>query len=151
MEGVDENLGRWPVSTEIPVQWGDMDSLNHVNHTVFLTWMETARMIYFDQCGIMEKMESEGIGPILASLKANYISPVHFPDKMTVKATISAMGNSSFEMSYRIFSEKNSGKIACEGTVLGVLFDYNSGKSTPIPDELRSRIFEIESNGSDDP
>ena len=68
-----ENLGNWPVSIEITVQWGDMDALKHVNNTVFLTWMETARMAYFDECGMMEFFKSEKIGPILATIKADFL------------------------------------------------------------------------------
>ena len=73
------NLGRWPISCEIPVQWGDMDALNHVNHTVFIRWMETARMHYFIACDFTGLFESEGIGPILAGLKVDYSAPVQFP------------------------------------------------------------------------
>ena len=65
-------LGRWPIKCEIPVQWGDLDALNHVNHTRFLTWMETARMHYFIACGFNDLHKSEGIGPILCLL---YTSP----------------------------------------------------------------------------
>ena len=62
-------LGRWPISCEIPVQWGDLDALNHVNHTVFIRWMETARMHYFIACDFTGLFESEAIGPILAGLR----------------------------------------------------------------------------------
>ena len=140
----EDLLGNWPVSTKIPVQWGDLDALNHVNHTVFLTWMETARMIYFDKCGMMDLMDSEKIGPILAGLKADYSSPVHFPDIVTVHATMSRMGNSSFDMNYRITSDSNGGEVVATGTVFGVMCDYRTGKSTPIPDDLRSRIMGVE-------
>ena len=51
-------LGRWPISCEIPVQWGDLDALNHVNHTVFIRWMETARMHYFIACDFTSLLES---------------------------------------------------------------------------------------------
>ena len=61
-------LGRWPISCDIPVQWGEMDALKHVNHTVFIRWMETARMHYFVACGFTDLLEQEGIGPILAGL-----------------------------------------------------------------------------------
>ena len=137
-------LGNWPVSTKITVQWGDLDALNHVNHTVFLTWMETARMIYFEKCRMLELWRPERIGPILAGIKADYKSPVKFPDTVTVETTISRLGNSSFDMEYRIMSEEQGGMLVATGTVFGVMCDYKTGKSTIIPDELRSRIFGVE-------
>ena len=40
-------LGSWPVSVELPVQWGEMDDFGHVNNAVFLRWFESARIAYF--------------------------------------------------------------------------------------------------------
>ncbi len=147
LEQSENSLGNWPVSTQIPVQWGDLDALKHVNHTVFLTWMETARMIYFEECGMMDGMDSENVGPILAGLKADYKSPVLFPDTVTVSTTMSRLGSSSFDMEYRITSGSNDGELVATGTVFGVMCDYSSGKSTPIADELRSRILDVEKSG----
>ena len=145
MEKSKDQLSNWPVSTDISVQWGDLDALNHVNHTVFLTWMETARMVYFERCGMMEMLESEGIGPILGGIKADYSSPVNFPDSITVQTTMSRLGRSSFDMDYRIISERK-GKIVCTGTAFGVMYDYGKGQSTPIRDDLKMKIIELENS-----
>ena len=142
-------LGRWPISCEIPVQWGDMDALNHVNHTVFIRWMETARMHYFIACDFTSLFESDGIGPILAGLKVDYRAPVEFPDTVTVPTTVTRLGNSSFDMAYRISSAAKGGEQVATGTVSGVVFDYGAGASTPMPDSLRSRIEGLEATGSD--
>ena len=141
-------LGRWPISCEIPVQWGDLDALNHVNHTMFIRWMETVRMHYFIACGFIDLHESEGIGPILAGLKVDYSAPVQFPDTITVHTTVTRLGNSSFDMAYRITSAANRGGSVATGTVSCVVFDYDAGSSTPIPDSLRSRIEKLEATGS---
>ena len=98
------SLRNWPISCEIEVQWGDLDSMNHVNHTVFLRWMENARMHYFNSCGMMDYLESEKKGPILARIEANYLFPVNFPDKVSVSCTISRIGNTSFDMEYEIIT-----------------------------------------------
>ena len=140
------DLGRGPIKCEIPVQWGDLDALNHVNHTRFLTWMETARMQYFIASGFDELHKSEGIGPILAGLKADYLSPVSFPDTVTVHTTVTRIGNSSFDMGYKITSEAKVGELVATGTVSGVVFDYGAGKSTAMPDSLRQKIYEIEAS-----
>ena len=139
-----ENLGNWPVSIEITVQWGDMDALKHVNNTVFLTWMETARMAYFDECGMMDTFETEKIGPILAAIKADFLAPVIYPDTIVVQTTISKMGRSSFEMGYKIMSSANGGELVATGSATGVMCDYSTGSSTPISENLRARITDLE-------
>tara|TARA_B100000965_G_scaffold70132_1_gene55324 strand:+ start:4532 stop:4966 length:435 start_codon:yes stop_codon:yes gene_type:complete len=140
-------LGNWPVSKQIIVQWGDMDALHHVNHTVFLTWMETARMAYFDECGMMDMLESDNIGPILAGIKADFLHPVVYPDTVVAHTTITRLGNSSFDMDYKITSSNRQGSLVATGSASGVMCDYSTGRSTPISDHLRSRIFELESRG----
>ena len=142
------DLGHWPISCEIPVQWGEMDALNHVNHTVFIRWMETARMHYFIACGFTDLFDSERIGPILAGLKVDYSAPVEFPDTVTVHTTVTRIGNASFEMEYRITSAAKGNEPVATGTVSGVVFDYNSGSSAPMPDPLRARIMQLEATGS---
>ena len=139
-----ENLGNWPVSIEIKVQWGDMDALKHVNNTVFLTWMETARMAYFDECGMMESFKSEKIGPILAAIKADFLAPVVYPDTIVVHTTISKIGRSSFEMGYKIMSSAKGGELVATGSATGVMCDYSTGSSTPISENLRARITDLE-------
>ena len=34
-------MSNWPISTKIPVLWGDMDSFGHVNNIIYLKWCET--------------------------------------------------------------------------------------------------------------
>ncbi len=141
-------LGHWPISVEIAVQWGEMDALNHVNNTVFLRWMETARMNYFIDCGFSELYESEGVGPILANINVDYIKPVGFPDTVTIYNTITLIGNASFEMGYRITSAAMDGATVAAGTASCVVFDYREGKGTPMPDTLRTSILEFEASGN---
>ncbi|MFT4623328.1 MAG: acyl-CoA thioester hydrolase, partial [Myxococcota bacterium] len=42
-------MSDWPVSVVLPVLWGDMDALGHVNNTRYFVWFEAARMAYFNR------------------------------------------------------------------------------------------------------
>ena len=134
----------WAVSMDITVNWGDMDALGHVNHSVFATWMETARMEYFSKMGMMELYENSNIGPILARIEVDYKFPVVFPDEVKVQTSVSRIGNSSFDMKYEISSLAKEGEVAATGKVVGVLVDYNTGKPVPMPEELKNSIIELE-------
>ncbi|MED5274057.1 MAG: thioesterase family protein [Candidatus Thermoplasmatota archaeon] len=134
----------WAVSMDITVNWGDMDALGHVNHSVFATWMETARMEYFSKMGMMELYENSNIGPILARIEVDYKFPIVFPDVVKVLTSVSRIGNSSFDMKYEISSLAKEGEVAATGKVVGVLVDYNTGKPVPIPEELKNSIIELE-------
>ena len=47
-------MNRWPVTIELPVQWGDMDSFGHVNNVVYLRWFESARIAYGNRIGLAD-------------------------------------------------------------------------------------------------
>ena len=134
----------WAVSMDITVNWGDMDALGHVNHSVFATWMETARMEYFSKMGMMELYGNSNIGPILARIEVDYKFPIVFPDVVKVLTSVSRIGNSSFDMKYEISSLAKEGEVAATGKVVGVLVDYNTGRPVPMPEELKNSIIELE-------
>ena len=134
----------WPISTEIKVNWGDMDALGHVNHSVYAKWMETVRMMYFSEIGMMNLYDDSNIGPILARIEIDYELPIVFPDVVTVSTSVSRIGNSSFDMRYKIESQSNNGKSAATGSVVGVVLDYSSGIPHKIPLKLRKSIARLE-------
>ena len=134
----------WPISTEIKVNWGDMDALGHVNHSVYAKWMETVRMMYFSEIGMMNLYDDSNIGPILARIEIDYELPIVFPDVVTVSTSVSRIGNSSFDMRYKIESQRNNGKSAATGSVVCVVLDYSSGIPHKIPLKLRKSIARLE-------
>ena len=135
-------LGSWPVSVEFPVHWGNMDSFGHVNNAVYLTWFESARIAYFREIR-QEFVTPDGVGPILARMEIDYRLPVKFPDTVRCAAAVTSLGNSSYRMAYRLYSEAHGG-IAAEGDSVVVMVNYGTGRSVPLSDELRSAIQNLE-------
>jgi acyl-CoA thioester hydrolase len=140
-------LERWPVQVEIPVAWGDMDAFQHVNNTIYLRWFETARIRYFEQTGMLEKMKAQGVGPILARASVDYRLPVLYPDTVTVGATVARLGTTSYVMKYRAHSRAQSGALVAEGESVIVMLDYKLGRKVPLDDALRAAIGRLEASG----
>ena len=141
----------WPIHCELPVQWGDMDALGHVNHTVYIKWMETARMHYFDACGLSDSYKSTGIGPILAAIEVDYLRPVVFGETIRVETRMSRMGRTSFDMESRLISVSESPEPVAKGIAKCVVYDYNTAKPAPLSDTLRSVIEAIEAGETTPP
>lgn len=131
-----------PVTLDIPIAWGEMDSLQHVNNIIYFRYFESARFAYFERLGMREWME-RGIGPILASTSCNFRAPLTFPDTIAVAARTTAIREHSFVMQYRIWSPKLA-RIAAEGEGVLVTYDYRAGRKVEVPAELRRRITELE-------
>lgn len=139
----DDLLERWPVSIQVPVAWGDMDAFAHVNNTVYLRWFESARIAYFERTGLIERMQREQVGPILARTTIDYRVPLTYPDRVQVQATVSRLGTSSFTMKYRVRSEAKKA-IAAEGEGVIVLIDYRSGGKVALDEQVRRAIQALE-------
>jgi len=142
---VSEGLGRWPVKLELPVQWGEMDAFAHVNNAVYLRWFESGRIAYFEAVAVPRTLADAGPRPILARTTIDFRAPVTFPDSVTVEATVTKLGRTSFTMGYRVTSQR-SGTVAAEGEGVVVLVDEASGKPVPLPGELRASITSLESS-----
>ena len=136
----------FPITVAIPVAWGDMDAFGHVNNTVYFRWCESARIAYFEACGLNERMRAESVGPILAHASLAFKRPLTFPDSVRAEASAVKTGTTSFTLAYRLWSEKHG--LAAEGDSVIVLFDYRRGIKVPLDDALLERIQGIERQSS---
>ncbi len=137
----EKPLGDFPATVSIPVQWGEQDGFGHINNMHFIRWFESARIKYLSQCGVV--MTTEGIGPILAAVSCNYRLQVKYPDTILVGARVIRIGRSSIGIEHQLWSE-NHGAVAAEGDSTVVMFDYENQCSSPISDDIRRRIEELE-------
>jgi acyl-CoA thioester hydrolase len=127
------------VRIDIPVAWGDMDALGHVNNVVYIRWLESGRVAYLARLGQAAFLEGSAIGPILASIQCRFKAPVVFPDTVVVATRASEIGADRITFSHRIFS-RTLGRVVAEGEGVMVSYDYTQGRRAPLPAAVRSRI-----------
>jgi len=137
------SLDDFNITVDIPVAWGDMDSLKHVNNTKFFKYFETARIKYFEQAGFVESFEKDSIGPILATTSCKFIKPLFYPDTITVGTRVTSIEQDSFMTGYIIVSKSQG--IAALGESNLMVYDYKNSKKTTLPDSVRNKIREIDS------
>ena len=140
---MDDLLAGFPVSIEVPVQWGDQDAFRHVNNTVYIRWFESSRVAYTRKAGLWEFFESDNVGPILASTHCDYRRPLTYPDSVRIGSRIIRIGRTSLTMEHRVVGLATNA-VAAEGTAVLVLYDYNKAGTCPIPDRIRRAIEELE-------
>jgi acyl-CoA thioester hydrolase len=140
---VDGLLAGYPVTIEVPVQWGDQDAFAHVNNVTYFRWFESARIAYFLRVNLMNPLEGSQIGPILAASSCDYRRAIVFPDTVRVGIRASRIGRTSIAFEHRIVS-LNQRALAAEGTSTTVVYDYVAKCPRPVPDDLRRAIEELE-------
>lgn len=126
---------RFRFSTRMEVRWRDVDALGHVNNAVYLTYLEQARVRYFEEIGLGFDTDA---GMILAEITCTYRSPLSLSEQLTVWMRVSEFRNSSFIVLYRI--EGEDGRLAATARSVQVCYDYEANHAVPIPDEWRAAI-----------
>jgi len=140
---MNESLAGFPVVIDIPVAWGEMDALRHVNNIVYFRYFESARIAYFEKLRFWEFMNQTGVGPILASIQCKFKIPLTYPDTVSVGTRIPSIEQDRFVMEYRAVSHKSQA-IAAEGEGVVVSYNYHESKKTPLPEEMKQRILALE-------
>ncbi len=125
------------------VDWGDMDSFQHVNNTKYFRYFENARIEYGLKTGILDRIHNEGVGPILAWTECKFVKPLTFPDTALVGLRILSIESSEMMMDYKIVSERN-GVVTAVGKSLGVYYNYRENCRAAYPEELIRRSEEVE-------
>jgi acyl-CoA thioester hydrolase len=139
-ESSDPRLGRWPLTLELRVAWGEMDAFRHLNNVVYVRYMESARITYFERSGL--RIDGVEKGPILVSQTVHYRKPVVYPDTIKVAVTTTKLGTTSFVNGYRMTNSK--GELVCEGETVGVWFDYQKGGKVALDDAFKNAIYALE-------
>ncbi len=126
----------WPVT----VRWGDMDAMGHVNNIMYLQYLESARVAYFETIGWPVHTESGARqSPVLVSQTFNYRRQVVYPDELEVGVTCREIRSRSFVLAYGVF-RKGTDILVGDGTSVAVWMDYPAGKAGEIPSALRDAL-----------
>ncbi len=143
---------------KIPIQirFKDLDDMGHVNNANHLSYIELARVKYFQEVFVIGTDWNKQDGLILARVEIDFIKPVFFNDKIFVYTRCSRIGKKSFDLSFMIIKEiltndkSPSGEIpnevVAEGKTVLVCYDYIKRNPIEIPQERKRIINEFEGN-----
>jgi acyl-CoA thioester hydrolase len=127
----------------IEVRYGDLDPQGHVNNAAYLTYMEQARLKYYERLGLFQGHDFLALGVILAEATCTYLAPILYGTSVHVGVRTVRLGNKSFQMEYAI-QDQGSGAALASGKTTQVAYDYRARKSIPLPDSWRKILNEFE-------
>ncbi len=130
--------------TNVEIRFVDVDAFGHVNNANYLTYLEMARVKYFDEVADWQYNWSKQ-GIIVAKAEVDFIIPIRFKDEITVSTRCSRLGNKSFDLEYRIVRMfKDQEQLMADAVTVMVAFDYVEKKSIEIPAEWKEAIMKFE-------
>jgi len=124
--------------TEVPLRWGDMDAMAHLNNVMYFRLMEEARIQWFRQFGFATLPTGEA--PILAHAACDFVRAMSYPGVALVRQMVTRVGRSSVEMNLVLEKKDEPGVIYATGRTVIVWYDYAAGKSKPWPEAIRETI-----------
>ena len=116
------------------IRWGDMDAYGHVNNTVYVRYLEQARVEWLESVGYRCNAEQEA--PVIVHADCSFLLPLGYPGSIEVGVFAGNAGRSSLMTFYELRLQGDD-QLYAEGSAKIVWVNPTSGKSVNLPDCLR--------------
>ena len=122
----------------IPIRWGDMDAMGHVNNTVYFRYLETVRIDWMRSIGCQP--DPQGEGPVIVNAFCNFYKQLEYPGDVLVKMYVSDPARSTFESWGTMERADAPGVIYAAGGATTIWVNFPAQKSAPLPDWMRVHL-----------
>jgi len=138
----EEDVRTEPVAVfeiELPIRWGDMDAMGHVNNTVYFQYMEQLRIDWFGRLGFPP--DPSGEGPVIVNAHCNFMHELRYPGTVRARQLIGRIGRSTIETVVEMSHSDEPGRICATGGATIVWVDFPKRKSAPLPGWVREAVL----------
>ena len=122
----------------MPIRWGDMDAMNHLNNASYFRFLETCRIDWFHSINAIPK--AGGAGPLIVNAFCNFYTQLQYPSDVRMKMYVSDPGRTTFESWATMERAGEPGKIYAAGGATTIWVDFSTQKAAPMPDWLRAIV-----------
>ena len=122
--------------TTLQTRWNDMDSLGHVNHTAYLSYMETARVDIYCQIGFKGINKDTDKSTILAGMEVIYLAQLKHPSSLNIGHRIIRVGTKSYDLISGVFRQPDN-ILLCSAYFKLVSFNYKKNKTILVPNRIK--------------
>ena len=137
---------KFKLTLPLQLRFNDVDSLGHVNNTIYFSFYDLGKTTYFDEVKKAYPHLND-VGAVIVNAQADFLAPVFMDEQIAVQTSVTELGNKSFKMLQQVINtETNEVKCVCRTIMVG--FDKKTNTSMPISDEWKKAIAEFEGNGN---
>jgi acyl-CoA thioester hydrolase len=106
----------------IPIRWGDMDAMGHLNNASYFRYLETARIDWFHSLGAEPAPDGQGV--VIVNAFCNFYKQLEYPGDVLVKMYVT-----------------DAPEVICAaGGATTMWVDFPRQKALPLPDWLRAIV-----------
>jgi acyl-CoA thioester hydrolase len=122
----------------IPIRWGDMDAMGHLNNGTYFRYLETARIDWMYSIGCIP--DPTGEGPVIVNAFCNFYKQLEYPGDVRLKMYASDPARTTFETWGTMERTDAPGVICAAGGATTIWVDFPAQKSKALPDWLRQLV-----------
>ena len=122
----------------VPIRWGDMDAMNHLNNAMYFRYLETVRIEWMSSIGCAP--DAAGEGPVIVNPICNYYKQLQHPADVLIKMYVSDPGRTTFETWGTMELTRDPGVICAAGGATTIWVDFPIQKAKTLPDWLRQIV-----------
>jgi len=119
----------------IPVRWGDLDAMGHVNNTIYFRYFETLRIDWLARQG--SAPTADGIGPLMANGFCNFRRQVEYPCDLLARHFVGRLGTTSVDTYFTLCTAEAPDQVCADGGATLVWVDFPRQRPVPLPQWLR--------------
>lgn len=124
----------------IPIRWGDMDAMGHVNNTSYFRYMETIRIDWMRSVNAMPNPLGEG--PVIVNAFCNFYKQLQYPGAVLTRMYASEPGRTTFETWTTLEMVDDPGVMYAAGGATAIWVDFPRQKAIELPQWLRDIVSE---------
>lgn len=133
-----EQFRQLVLTAVIPIRWGDMDAMGHVNNTVYFRYMEQARVEWIERIGYPIDSQREEAA-VVVNASCTFLLPLTYPGQLECRMYVGKPGRSSLPTYYEL-RKLGADALYAEGAAKMVWMAPATGKSVPLPERLLQAI-----------
>ncbi len=122
----------------IPIRWGDMDAMGHVNNTTYFRYMETIRIDWLHSIGGMPNPLGEG--PVIVNAFCNFYKQLEYAGDVRIQMYTSDPARTTFETWATMEIADQPGVIYAAGGATTIWVDFPKQKAIDLPQWLRDIV-----------
>ncbi len=122
----------------IPIRWGDMDAMGHLNNASYFRYMETCRIDWLHSIDCVPAMADEGI--VIVNAFCNFYRQFTYPADVVARMYVSDPARTTFETWVTMERADEPGVVCAEGGATTIWVHYASQKARTLPDWMRAIV-----------
>lgn len=122
----------------IPIRWGDMDAMGHVNNTVYFRYLEIVRLDWFEAIDV--RPDPLGEGPVIVNAFCTFHRQLEYPGQVLARHYVGEAGRTSFDTYVTLERTDEPGVVYASGGATVVWINFPEQRSAPLPAKLRTLL-----------